>query len=145
MFRAEVAGDWEIYSENAGTGGQDITVSFYLLPVKVTEVLESKEGVNAPSGLIWVVYGMTDFNFTDAARFPIGSSFVFVGSSALHLTEYQDKPVVGADTLLTFYVTENDIVLAFGYEPMVDELSGYSYEDFKVQIGNIANTSGWKE
>lgn len=143
VFRAEVAGDWEIYSETAGTGGQDISVSCYLLPVKVTEVLESKEGVNAPSGLIWVVYGMADFNFADAVRFPVGSSFVFVGSPALHLTEYQDKLVVGGDTLLTFYITENDIVLAFGYEPMVDELSGYNYQDFKVQIADIAKKSGW--
>ena len=148
VFRAEVAGDWEIYSRTISTAeGVDpnTTDEFYLLPVKVTDVLESKEGVNAPSGLIWVVYSMTDLSYyNDAVRFPIGSSFVFVGSPALHLTEYQDKPVVGVDTLLTFYVAENDIVLAFGDEPMVDELSGYNYEDFKVQISNIAKASGWK-
>ena len=148
VFRAEVTGDWVIYSKTESTeeqAGTNTAATVYLLPVKVTEVLDCKAGVTAPSGLIWVAYSMTDLNYCDdAVRFPVGSSFVFVGFPAMWPTEYQDKPVMGADTLMTFYVTDNDIVLAFGYEPMVDELSGYNYSDFKAQIDNIAKTSGWK-
>lgn len=148
IFRAEVAGNWETYNvissptdENGSS--MDIEVVFYLLPVHVVELIDARDGQEVPEGIIWIAYSFADFNYDDEERFPVGSSFVFIGSPAIRPTEYKDSTVVGADTLLTFYVTEDNIVLAFGAEQMVDEISGYTYDDFKSFISSISEKSGW--
>lgn len=150
VFRAEVVGDWEIRRRTINpTGdsnnGLDAIVETYYLPVKVTEWLDVRNGKEIPDNQIWVAYSFVDFNYSDASLFPVGSSFVFVGESPLQSREYCGKPVIGVDTLLTFYITDNEIILSFGAEQTINEFSGYSYGDFTAQIKRVADKSGWHD
>lgn len=150
VFRAEVVGDWKIHRQTTNpTGdsnnGLDTIVETYYLPVKVTEWLDVRNGKEIPDDQVWVAYSFVDFNFSDTTLFPVGSSFVFVGGSPRLRHEYYGKPVIGVDTLLTFYLTDNEIVLSFGAEPMINEFSGYSYEDFTSHIKRVAEKSGWHD
>lgn len=150
VFRAEVSGDWEFISwvsspTDKANSGLDTEVVFYLLPVKVTEWLDSRDGQELPGDELWIAYSFVDFNFDDAKQFSPGSSFIFDGSPANRISEYKGIPVVGADTLRTFYITDDETVLSFGFEPVTDELSGYSYEEFKGRIKEIAEKSGWHD
>ena len=147
-FRAEVVGDWETLSRTLSPSGNpgdglDTVVDTCLLPVKVTEWLDSRDGTELPEDPLWLAWTYVVFDFADMEHFPVGASFVFCGSPASGMKEYRGQPVVSSATPLTFYVTEDGHILSFDWEPAVDAYSGETYEEFRDVLRRVAGISGW--